>query len=125
MRNWGLTNSCGLCYNLAVPFSAVLFSFHHVSMSRFSLDTRLAKDSSQIIERVVAGEALLINLASGDYYSLDSVGTKIWENIDGHRTVEDLADLICAEYNADKGQVVVDVQRLVEHLADEGLLTSQ
>jgi hypothetical protein len=94
-------------------------------MSRFSLDTSLVKDSNQIIERVVAGEALLINLATGDYYSLDSVGTTIWESIDGKRTVEDLADLICAEYNADKGQVAVDVLRLVEHLADEGLLTSQ
>lgn len=93
-------------------------------MFRFTLDTRLAKDNDKVIERVVAGEALLINLANGDYYSLDGVGTMIWENIDGTRTVEDLAKMVLDEYNADQEQVVADVLRLLEQLADEGLLVS-
>ncbi|HNS01137.1 MAG TPA: PqqD family protein [Anaerolineae bacterium] len=93
-------------------------------MSRFSLDSSFAKDSDQIIERVVAGEALLINLANGDYYSLDGVGTVIWENIDGRRTVDDLANIVTEEYNADKDQVVADVLRLVGQLTDEGLLVA-
>ncbi|HRI56148.1 MAG: PqqD family protein [Anaerolinea sp.] len=91
-------------------------------MSRFSLNSSFAKDSDQIIERVVADEALLINLTNGDYYSLDGVGTKIWESIDGKRTVEDLANIVTEEYNADKDQVVADVLRLVGQLTDEGLL---
>lgn len=94
-------------------------------MSRLSLDTRLAKDHDTIIERVVAGEALVIHLSSGDYYSLDSVGSRIWESIDGTRTVGDLADLIVDEYDVDRDQVVADVLRLVEQLADEGLLVWQ
>jgi hypothetical protein len=94
-------------------------------MSRLSLDTLLAKDHDTIIERVVAGEALVIHLSSGDYYSLDSVGTRIWENIDGTRTVRDLTELIAEEYDVDQDQVVADVLRLVEQLADEGLLVWQ
>ena len=112
-------------YAIILPFRFPQYpSLATMSISRFPLNTSLVKDSNQIIERVVADEALLINLASGDYYSLDSVGTKVWESIDGQRTIEDLANLICEEYNADKGQVVADVLRLVEHLADEGLLVS-
>jgi hypothetical protein len=91
-------------------------------MSCFSLDTLLAKNHDIIIERVVAGEALVIHLSSGDYYSLDSVGTRVWENIDGTRTVEDLVELVLDEYDADRDQVVADVLRLVEQLTDEGLL---
>lgn len=94
-------------------------------MSRLSLDTLLTKDHDTIIERVVAGEALVIHLSSGDYYSLDSVGSRIWESIDGTRTVGDLADLIVDEYDVDRDQVVADVLRLVEQLADEGLLVWQ
>lgn len=94
-------------------------------MSRLSLDTVLAKDHETIIERVVAGEALVIHLSSGDYYSLDSVGSRIWESIDGNRTVGDLAALILDEYDADRDQVVADVLRLVQQLADEGLLVCQ
>jgi hypothetical protein len=91
-------------------------------MSRISLDTTPAKNTDQVIERVVEGEALLIHLSSGDYFSLDNVGTRVWENIDGTRTIQDLAELILMEYDVDRDQVVADVLRLAEQLADEGLL---
>ena len=91
-------------------------------MSRISLDTTPAKNTDQVIERVVEGEALLIHLSSGDYFSLDNVGTRVWENIDGTRTIQDLAELILMEYDVDRNQVVADVLRLAEKLADEGLL---
>ena len=94
-------------------------------MSRFSLDTPIAKDSDHIIERVVDSEALLIHLSSGDYFSLDSVGTRIWESIDGSSTIQDLVDLVLEEYNIDRDQAVTDVLRLVEQLADEGLVVSR
>jgi hypothetical protein len=82
------------------------------------------KDLDRVIDRVVDGEALLIHLPSGEYFSLDRVGTSIWENIDGAKTVRDLAELVFAEYDVDRDQAVADVLRLVEQLADEGLLVS-
>lgn len=93
-------------------------------MSRISIDTSVAKDSSQIIDRVVDGETLLIHLRSGDYFSLNSTGTKVWENIDGSRTVKDLAALVLAEYDGEEPQVLRDVLSLVNQLADEGLVVS-
>ena len=94
-------------------------------MSRLSLDTVIAKNRDLVIDRVVDSEALLIHLSSGDYFSLDSVGTRIWESIDGSRTVQDLADLIFEEYNVDRDQAVTDVVQLVKTLADEGLIVTQ
>ena len=91
-------------------------------MSRLSLDTSITKDSDHIIDRVVDSEALLIHLSSGDYFSLDSVGTRIWDSIDGSRTVQDLVDLVLEEYDVERDQAVTDVTRLVEQLADEGLV---
>lgn len=94
-------------------------------MSHYSLNTSFLKDSDQIIDRVVDGEALLIHLSSGDLYSLNSVGVSLWEHIDGMRTVEDLVDLIVDEYDVDRDRAEADVLRLVEQLADEGLIVSQ
>ena len=71
---------------------------------------------------MVDGEALLLHLPSGDYFSLDPVGTDVWEHIDGTRTVGELAELVCDEYVVDRDQAVADVLRLVEQMADEGLL---
>ncbi len=94
-------------------------------MSRLSLDTLVAKNSDQIIDRVVDSEALLIHLSSGDYFSLDSVGTCIWESIDGSKTIQDLVDLVLEEYNVDSEQAGADVLRLVKKLADEGLVVTR
>lgn len=33
--------------------------------------------------QVVAGEAILIHLNSGQYYSLNQTGTWLWEHLDG------------------------------------------
>lgn len=93
-------------------------------MFAISLNTAVAKDSNQIIDRVVDGEALLIHLQNGDYFSLNSTGTTVWENIDGSRTVQDLAELVVAEYDGDRDVIVADVLRLVNQLADEGLVVS-
>ena len=94
-------------------------------MFRPSLDTLPVKNPDQVIDRVVDGEALLIHLPSGEYFSLDHVGTDIWESIDGARTVGDLAKLVLDEYDVDQDQAVADVLRLVEQLAGEGLLLLQ
>ncbi len=94
-------------------------------MSRLSLDSRIAKNSDLVIDRVLDNEALLIHLSSGDYFSLDSVGTRIWESIDGSRTVQDLVDLILEEYNVSREQAVTDVLQLVAQLADEGLIVTR
>lgn len=91
-------------------------------MSRLSLQTLLAKNTNAVIDRLVEDQVLLINLATGDYYSLDSVGSLIWQRIDGQHTVEDLVDSVCQEYEADRTQIVDDVLRLAEQLTDEGLL---
>ncbi len=94
-------------------------------MSHISLATLVAKDSDQVIDRAVDDGALLINLHNGDYYSLNSTGAKVWESIDGSRTVGDLAALVLAEYDADAEEVVADVLNLVTNLAGEGLVVTR
>ena len=94
-------------------------------MSHISLDTLVAKDSNQVIDRVVDDGALLINLHNGDYFSLNGTGARVWENIDGSRTVGELVELVLAEYDADAEEVVADVLSLVNDLASEGLVIAR
>lgn len=90
-------------------------------MPRISLGSRVAKDTRQVIDRIVDEEALLIHLQSGEYFSLNRVGTRIWEHIDGSRTVADLASVIASEYDVDEGQAQEDVLTLVNNLIEENL----
>ena len=90
-------------------------------MPLLSLDSHVTKDNSQVIDRVVDGEALLIDLQTGNYFSLNAVGTRIWESLDGSRTVHDIIHMVVDEYDVDVERAEADVLTLVNDLISEGL----
>ncbi len=70
----------------------------------------------------VEGEAILIHLQTGTYYSLNDVGTTFWELIDGAHTLGDCAAKIAAEYDAPVDVITGDLLELAEDLMKEGLV---
>ena len=77
-------------------------------------------------ERVIAqrakDEVLLLDLDAGTYFSLDEVGSRVWELCDGARTVTEILATIVAEYDAPADIIETDVNRLLEELEAEALL---
>ena len=73
--------------------------------------------------RELEGEKVLLNLSSEEYYSLNEVGTRVWDLADGERTVAVLVDAIVAEYEAEREEVTEDVLALLDEMVDEGLLS--
>ena len=69
----------------------------------------------------VAGEAILIHLQTGVYYSLNDVGTAFWNLLDGTRSIEVCAQTIAAEYSAPADLVLADLLELAADLTKEGL----
>jgi coenzyme PQQ biosynthesis protein PqqD len=78
-------------------------------------------------ERIVArrGEdaVILLDPDSGNYYTLDDVGGRIWELCDGSRTVDEIADLLAAEYDAPAERIRADVIELLSELRDGRLVS--
>jgi hypothetical protein len=91
-------------------------------MSQVVPESLVAIDPSCVISRKVHDEALIIHLTSGSYYSLNEVGARVWENIDGTHTAGDLAQIIQDEYNADPERIRLEVMSLLDDLASEGLI---
>ena len=85
---------------------------------------RLVPNAGEVADEVIDGEAILINLASGIYYSMDGVGGVVWRMIaDGHR-VRDIAATIAARYDVPPEQAQADVQQLVAELIEHRLVVS-
>jgi len=76
-------------------------------------DTILKRANSVTFE-LVAGEAILIDMNSGSYFSLDEVGTVFWEKLDGGRTLGDLAQQIANNYNEKAGRYVTELGKLTQ-----------
>ncbi len=87
------------------------------------LTQRFDLDNKDVAAKVMDGEAVIINLASGVYYSMDKVGAFLWELIQSGYSLGQCIDAVISRYNADHGQVQADTQRLVRELIEEGLIT--
>ena len=70
----------------------------------------------------LAGEAVILSLESGVYYSLDAGGARIWSLIEEPRTVNEIRDAILEEYEVEPDRCEHDIVALLEQLADVGLI---
>lgn len=72
--------------------------------------------------RKVAEEAIILDVETAVYYSLDGAGLRMWELLGEGRTVCEIARALAAEYDADEDRIREDCARLVGKLAKEGLI---
>jgi len=83
------------------------------------------KRKEQIIAQNVDGTRVLLNLANGEYYTLDDgVGFRIWELCDGSHTVPQMISKIAEEYDAPADDIKADVLELLEGFVNEQLLVN-
>lgn len=70
----------------------------------------------------LAGELVLLNLADGVYYGLDSVGAHIWRLLDQTPTVRAVVDDVVAQYHVDRVRCEDDVLTFLGDLSARGLV---
>ena len=74
---------------------------------------------------VVADEAILIDINTGIYFSLNEVGTEFWEMLDGQQTIEQHASSLAAKYEVETNMVVDDLLELAAEMANDRLILIQ
>jgi len=72
--------------------------------------------------RVIDGEAVMVLPATGKVHTLNEVGTRFWELVDGQRTLEQIAAALADEFDAPSERVEADCRAFVEELSARGLL---
>lgn len=91
-------------------------------MTQLHDDSYLIANEQDVAAKLTDGEAVLINLASGLYYSMDEVGGYIWSMIVHGSSVEQVADAVAARYAVPLERARHDVRMLVRQLLDEKLI---
>jgi hypothetical protein len=77
---------------------------------------------SQVINETIDGEAIMINLATGNYYSLDSIGGEVWELLDQSSSVEQVVTALGRRYEASEETIRSAVEDLLQQLSREELV---
>jgi hypothetical protein len=79
-------------------------------------DSTIAHRSNRVLSQQVGDTNVLLDPDSGEYFSLDEVGARIWELCDGRRTADAIAAALGEEYEADVSAIRADVVRLLTEL---------
>lgn len=78
--------------------------------------------SPDVLCQHVEGNAVLLNLGTERYHSLDDVGTRMWDTLSADGDVEHMIAEMLATYDVDEQQLRSDVEALLGALAAAGLV---
>ena len=79
-------------------------------------------NSEDISYRVVDQEVIILNLKTGDYYSLNKVGTFIWRFLLNKADLDFLVDKVVDEFEIDKKVAIRDITTLLKELISEKMI---
>ncbi len=79
--------------------------------------------SPAIAARLLDGEMMVMSAETSTFFSLNRVGTLIWEAADGITPLADIVERrICAEYEVAPDEAYRDAEEFVTALAQHGVL---
>lgn len=84
-------------------------------------DTVVVAAGNQVSTEV-GDDVAILNLDSGVYYGLNQVGARIWSLIAEPKTVRQIQEDVCAEYDVQPDQCYEDLRSFFMRLADAELV---
>lgn len=92
------------------------------SKSGKSLMANYELNEPATVAETIDGEAVVINLERGVYFSIRGVGLDIWTDVLAGSSGDDVVTDLRARYPAEAGRIPSDVSAFIDRLMDEGLI---
>ena len=85
-------------------------------------ETAFTLNPEQATAKVMGDEAVVINVATGRYYSMDGASCIAWLVLSGGGSIDDAVTAVAERYDGDSDVVRTDVTALLEDLLTEDLV---
>jgi len=83
---------------------------------------RYKPNDAEVASKVMDGEAILINLSNGTYYSMDKTASVIWSMISLGYDFEEIIGKVCELFNMKSDDIKNDMEALFTNLIDENII---
>ena len=80
------------------------------------------KKNDNVAWRIIDGEAFVVNPKDSLIYPMESVAGRIWELLDGRKTVKEITDIIYEEFDQDRAVIEHDMLSFFEKLIEAELI---
>jgi len=78
-----------------------------------------------VSEVFVDDEAAIINLKTGNYYSLNKTATEIWSRIEKGAALPEITGFISGNFSVEESLAEPEVEQFIKKLVDEGLIVAE
>lgn len=68
------------------------------------------------------GNSVILNISTGKYYGVNSVGSFIWSAIQSPKSFDEVRDLVLAEYDVDEAVCDEEVSAFLDKMSDQELV---
>jgi hypothetical protein len=82
----------------------------------------LLQVARDVHSRKFGEELVLLDLTRGEYFSLDELGARIWEELAAGHRIGEVVERLAPQYDVERERFQVDLLALVEELLTRGLL---
>jgi len=89
---------------------------------RVGSDARFKVNTPTVSHETIDNETLIIDLDSGNYYSLLGVGADIWSLVDRGASVGAIVELLHKNYDGDRAEIEAAVTKFLADLQNEKII---
>lgn len=86
-------------------------------------EIRLGTNAEEVAAKVLDGEAIIINLTNGMYYSAADAGAMIWTLFQQGMTLAEVSHTIADHYGIERDAARIDVERIAAEFLSEKLVS--
>lgn len=73
--------------------------------------------------RIIEGEAILVEISTGEVIHLNEIGAEVWNYLDDKKQISEIIQHICDIFEVDKEVAQKDVLEFIQLLLDKGLVS--
>jgi len=79
-------------------------------------------NAPQVVAETIGGEAIIVNLDTGAYFSLRDTAAAIWQGLEQGESAVRITEFMAGRYAGAPAEIESAVQELIEALVGEGLI---
>src|SRR3954447_6079048 len=91
------------------------------AVNDISLDARV-RPNPDLLSSELEGEAVILDLSSGVYFGLNSVGARVWELLQAGHDLRSVRAALLEEFDVPASRCEADLLGLVRRMAADGLV---
>ena len=79
--------------------------------------------NSEIIAKDLQGDMVLLNKENGDYFTLNSIGSEVYNYICAGKETEEIIDLLFDRYDIEYDKLKTDILSLIDSMKEKNIIS--